>query len=38
MDLTINNREKLLSFFLEITDNDKKEIAYIKNLLEIYLK
>lgn len=36
MDLTINNREKLLSFFLEITDNDKKEIAYIKNLLDVY--
>ena len=36
MNITINNRNKLLNFFLEITDNDKKTIGYISNLIDIY--
>lgn len=36
MNITINNRDKLLNFFLEITDNDKKTIGYISNLLDVY--
>lgn len=36
MNITINKREKLLNFFLEVTDNDKKTIAYISNLLDVY--
>lgn len=36
MSITIKSRDKLLNFFLEITDNDKKTIGYISNLLDVY--
>ncbi len=36
MNININKRDKLLNFFLEITDNDKKTIGYISNLLDVY--
>lgn len=36
MSINIKSREKLLNFFLEITDNDKKTIGYISNLLDVY--
>lgn len=32
----IQDSNKLLSFFLEITGNNEKDIYYIKNLIEIY--
>ena len=36
MNIGISSREKLLNFFLEITDNDKKTINYISNLIDVY--
>lgn len=36
MSVTIKSRDKLLNFFLEITDNDKKTIGYISNLIDVY--
>lgn len=36
MNYTIKDKQKLLNFFLEITNNDKSEIKYIKNLIEVY--
>ena len=34
--INIQDKNKILNFFLEITNNDKKQISYIQNLLEVY--
>ena len=36
MNINIQDKNKLINFFLEITGNNEKDIYYIKNLIEVY--
>ena len=34
--MIITDKNKILNFFLEITGNNKNDIEYIKNLIQVY--